>query len=152
MAAPPPPVVAPRYRSFTELFSDPEADPCHGNYQRVMQRFAGTNNQVTAARLMDQCVGLAGAVAQAFLCMSNFRIFCVHSLSKYPPAFDGIVTLWDDQIFGVFGDITANFGCTSVRIPPDIFTPMQVCAYTSDYLHNNIHNVKLQASSKPLKT
>jgi hypothetical protein len=73
-----------------------------------MQRFAGTNNQVTAARLMEQCVGSAGSVAQAFLCTSNFWILCVHSLSKYQPAFDGTMTPWDDQVFGFLRDVTAN--------------------------------------------
>ncbi len=66
MAAPPP-VLAPKYKTFSELFSDPEADPCQGRYQRMMQRFSGDNNQITALRLMDQVIGNAGIVPQAFL-------------------------------------------------------------------------------------
>jgi hypothetical protein len=141
MAAPPPPVLAPRYKLFSELFSDPNTDPCHGNYQRLMHRFAGNNNQVTPARLMEQCVGLAGVVVQAFLCASNFLIYCIHSFSKYQPAFDGSVTLWDDQVFAFLGDTTANCCCPSVRIPPDIFVPIQVRAFTTEYMRNNILTV-----------
>jgi hypothetical protein len=141
MAAPPPPVLAPRYRQFAKLFSDPSADPCHGRYQRLMQRFAGGNNQVVAARLMDQSVGSAGSVAQAFLCASNFRIFCIHSFSRYHPAFDGSLTPWDNQVFAFLGDVTANCCCTSVRIPPDIFLPIQVRAFTTEHMRNNIVNV-----------
>ncbi len=58
------------------------------SWQLLVQRFAGTNEQVTAARLLEQCVGTVGTIPQAFLCTQNFWIY----LSKYQQAFDGSVT------------------------------------------------------------
>jgi hypothetical protein len=96
------PILAPRYKTFSELFADPDTDPCHGQYHRIMQHFAGTNDRVTPARLMEQCVGAAGQIPQAFLCARHFKIYCVHNISKYQPAFDGTISPWDDGIFGLY--------------------------------------------------
>jgi hypothetical protein len=135
-----PPVFTPRYKTFAELFADPEKDPCRGNYRQFMLvRFSGASN-LAAARLMDQCVGSAGTIPQAFLCTRNFRIYCVHNLSKYQPAFDGSVTLWDDGIFGFMGDIISHH-CTSVRLPPDVLTAIRIQAYTSEYMRANLDNL-----------
>jgi hypothetical protein len=138
MAAPP--GLAPRYKTFSELFADPDTDPFHVQYRQIMQRFAGTNDQVTPARLMEQCVGTAGMVPQAFLCQRHFRIYCVHNISKYQPAFDGSITPWDDGIFGFLGEITANY-CASVRLPPKVFTPIQMRTYSAIYMQNNLDDL-----------
>jgi hypothetical protein len=132
-----PPLLMLKYKTFSELFSDPEVDPCHGRYQRMMQRFAGTNDQVTVARLMDQVVGTAGTVPQAFLCSRHYHIYCVHNLSKYAPAFDSTVTPWDEGIFGFLEEVTSG-SFASIRLPPEVFAPTPVRAYTADYMRENI--------------
>jgi hypothetical protein len=131
------PIFAPKYKTFSELFSDPEADPCHGRYHRMMQRFAGTNDQVPAARLMDQVVGTAGTVPQAFFCTRHYRIYCVHNLSRYAPAFDGTVTPWDEGIFGFLGEVTTG-NCASIRLPPEVLAPIPVRAYTTAYMRDHL--------------
>jgi hypothetical protein len=141
MAAPPP-VFAPRFKTFAELFADPSTDPCHGNYRQIMRRLAGTNDQVTAARLLEQCVGTVGIVPQAFLCTRDFRIYCVHNPSKYQPAFDGSVTPWDDGIFSFLGDMTANY-CASVRLPLDILRPIQVRAFSAEYMRTHLNELEV---------
>ncbi len=72
-----------------------------------------------------------------FLCARNFCIYCVHNLSKYQPAFNGITTPWDDGIFGFLGEMTSNF-CTSVQLPPKVLTTIQVRAYTAIYMRDNL--------------
>ncbi len=64
MAAPP--ILVPGHKTFSELLADPDVDPCHGNYGQIKQRFTGANELVTLARLMEQCVGSASMVPQAF--------------------------------------------------------------------------------------
>jgi hypothetical protein len=61
----------------------------------------------------------------------------MYNLSKYQPAFDGTTTPWDDGIFGFLGEVTANF-CTSIRLPPDVLTPIQVRAFTENYIRTHI--------------
>jgi hypothetical protein len=136
-----PPVFTLRFKNFAELFADPNTDPCHGNCRQIMRRFAGRNDQVTAARLLEQCVGTAGTVPQAFLCTRNFRIYCIHNPSKYQLAFDGTVTPWDDGVFGFLGEVTANY-CASVRLPLDILRPIQVHAFTADYMRAHIDELE----------
>jgi hypothetical protein len=136
-----PPVLAPKYKTFAELVSDPNADPCNGNYQRLMQRFAGTNDQMTVARLMDQVIGTAGTVPHAFFCTHHYRIYCIHNLSKYAPAWDGTVTPWDEGIFGFLGEVTAGC-CASIRIPPEVFAPCQVRSYTVAYMRDHIDDLE----------
>jgi hypothetical protein len=139
MAAPPP-VIAPRYKSFAELFSDPDKDPCRGNYRQLMGRFAATNAQVSAARLMDQCVGNVGIIPQAFLCTRHYKIYCIHNLSRFLPALDGSPSPWDDGIFGFVGDLTANH-CPSVRLPPEVLTPVEIRAFTEEYMRRHLEEL-----------
>jgi hypothetical protein len=105
-----------------------------------MRRFAGENEIIPALRLMEQCVASAGSVPQAFLCTRNFRIYCVHNLSKFLPALNGTVTPWDDGIFGFLGELTANF-CTSIRLPPEVLTPIQVRAFTKNYIRAHLDDL-----------
>jgi hypothetical protein len=106
----------------------------------MIQRFSGDNNQITALRLMDQVIGNAGIVPQAFLCTRHYRIYCVHNLSRYTPAIDGTVTPWDDGIFGFVGEIVAG-SCASIHLPPEVFAPLHIRAYTAPYMQEHIDEV-----------
>jgi hypothetical protein len=105
-----------------------------------MRRFDGANGQVTEAGVIKQCVRSVGTIPQAFLCSRNFRIYCIHNPSKFQPSFDGTTSPWDDGIFAFLGDVMANY-CTSIRIPPDILNPVQVRAFSEDYMQTNLDNL-----------
>jgi hypothetical protein len=59
-----------RHVTFAALYADQMADPCQGNYQRIMDCLDPETNQlVTPLLLFKQAVG-AGPIPQAYLCFA----------------------------------------------------------------------------------
>jgi hypothetical protein len=50
------------------------------------------------------------------------------------------VTPWDDGIFGFVGEVIAG-SCASIRLPPEVLTPIPVRAYNAAYMRDNLPNI-----------
>jgi len=74
------------------------------------------------------------AFAVAIRVNDTGNIACVHRIFRYPGSFTES-SPWDNKLFGILGDITAN-QIPLVRIAPEVFTVaglLGVCSYPRNY-------------------
>ena len=140
LAPPPQPQGAgiPGTATFQALFADPARDPCHGNYERVMQRFrADGGTVVDGATLFRQVALNSRPVLQAYLaCVATARgprIYCVHSPATFTAALDGTETPWDDETFAFLGEPVQGM-TTMVNLPETCFNVVNGWAKTAEQL------------------
>jgi hypothetical protein len=106
--------------TFVTLYADETADPCQGNYQRIMGRLDPETNQlVTPLLLFEQAVG-AGPIPQAYLCCAlqhnQVRVYCLHLPTKYVGALDGQTCPWDGNSYAFLGEITQGVVTTHLDL------------------------------------
>jgi len=124
-AMPPLPAVL-RHVSYSTLYSDAERDPFRHSYGAILNRFdAMVEEPVAAETLLEMTLGNP-TVPLTFLCCSavhnpnTYKIYLVHTLSKYVPALDGRATPWDNRYFCFLGDVLTDTAIT-VAIPGTAF-------------------------------
>jgi len=141
-----PPVM--QHTSFATLFCDEARDPFRHSYAAIVERFNAMNARpLTGEALLESALGNP-SVPNTFLCCSNlntgtgYRVYLLHSLSKYIPSLDGRITPWDSRIFCFLGEVIQETAVT-VAIPATAFgfTP-QTYIYNDDTLVTELPNLQ----------
>jgi hypothetical protein len=157
LAPPPQPQGAgiPGTATFQALFADPARDPCHGNYERVMQRFrADGGTVVDGATLFRQVALNSRPVLQAYLaCVATARgprIYCVHSPATFTAALDGTETPWDDETFAFLGEPVQGM-TTMVKLPETCFNVVNGWAKTAEHIMGHLNEFNAYGSLRPVE-
>jgi len=155
-APPPPPLVA-RPTTFSQLYADPSKDPLRDRYPAVIARFDTTADppedpeEVLLAALSNT------TLPNTYLCCAALapgrpKVYVVHKLSKYPRAFDGRETAWDNQVFGILGD-TMGENAQIVSLPNTIFNfTNQATIYDDETFQDELTNLAADALFPRLPT
>jgi len=105
-------------------FQDHDFDFLDGNYRRIYEITTALGPEaLTAKQLASKVVSGRETMHQAFavpLCVNDMvNITCVHCVFRYPWSFIES-SPWDNKLFGIVGDITAN-QIPLVHIDPELF-------------------------------
>ena len=120
------------YRRFLEKLRSPFFDYFCDSYESTI------HNQLNAKQMENRIVSGGETTHQAFavtLRMNDMvNIACVHRIFCYPGSFTES-SPWDNKLFGILGDITAN-QIPLVHIAPEVFAVaglLGVCSYPPNY-------------------
>jgi len=107
-----------QHTSFATLFCDEARDPFRHSYAAIVGRFNAMNAlPQTGETLLESALGIP-SVPNTYLCCSSlntdtgYKVYLLHSLSKYIPALDGRITPWDSRIFCFLGDVIQEMAVT----------------------------------------
>jgi hypothetical protein len=116
-------------RTFTALYANPQKDPLINSYPLVLARFDAMIEEPEAPEDLLNSVLSNSTLPNTFLCCAVLnnarpRIYVLHKISRFPRAFDGRETPWDDALFGFLGDVTGT-AVQTVRLPANPFAITQ---------------------------
>jgi hypothetical protein len=100
----------------------------------ILDRFNAAVPAPQAVETLMEAVLGNPSVPNTFLCLAAlngtacYRVYVLHTLSKYTPTLDGNPTPWDNCIFGFLGDVLKNT-TASVIIPNTAFSIVQGLEY-----------------------
>lgn len=97
------------HNSFASYYSDETKDPFHVSYGAILHRFDVSGPEAIDAATLQQMALGKSTVPNAYPCCASLngtpRIYILHMPSKYIPALDGRVTLWDNKVFCFLGEL-----------------------------------------------
>jgi hypothetical protein len=116
-------------KTFNALYSNPQKDPLINSYPLVLARFDAMIEEPEAPEDLLNAVLSNSTLPNTFLCCAVLnnarpRIYVLHKISRFPRAFDGRETPWDDALFGFLGDVTGT-AVQTVRLPANPFAITQ---------------------------
>jgi len=116
-----------RHTTFSSFYQDEHKDPMRDRYATIMARFdAMAPTPLSAEAVLETALGNP-SVPGTYLCCASLhgaarpRIYLLHLMSKYVPAFDGSTTPWDNRLFCFLGEILHGTAQT-VALPANVFS------------------------------
>jgi hypothetical protein len=135
-----------RHTTFSSFYQDEHKDPMRDRYATIMARFdAMAPTPLTAEAVLETALGNP-SVPGTYLCCASLhgaarpRIYLLHLMSKYVPAFDGTTTPWDNRLFCFLGKILHGTAQT-VALPANVFSTVACTVYDDAKLLAELPNI-----------
>jgi len=135
-----------RHMTFSSFYQDEHKDPMRDRYATIMARFdAMAHTPLTAEAVLETALGNP-SVPETFLCCASLhgaarpRIYLLHMMSKYVPAFNGTRTPWDNWLFCFLGEILHGTA-QMAALPANVFSTVACMVYDDAKLLAELPNI-----------
>jgi hypothetical protein len=125
------------HTSFSTYFYNETKDVLRQRYSTVLERFDPSSDAPQGAEaLLEAAIGNPN-IPCTYLCVATlqgnarYRVYILHTISKYSPLIDGRTTPWDNKLFAFLGD-TFQGNALSVIIPSTVFNTVQCQVYNNE--------------------
>jgi hypothetical protein len=124
-----------RPRTFVDLYMDGQQDPFSNSYPAALARFDAEVEEPEDLEEVLEAALANNALPNTYLCCATLnnnarpKIYVLHKLSRYPRAFDGRETPWDNSVFAFLGDASGG-NIQTVMLTED---PFELTAQVSVY-------------------
>jgi len=134
------------HTSFSTYFYDETKDVLRQRYSMVLERFDPISDAPQGVEvLLEAAIGNPNTPC-TYLCVAalhgnaRYRVYILHTISKYSPSIDGQATPWDNKLFAFLGD-TFQGNALSVIIPPTVFNTVQYQVYNNKAFTTELPNL-----------
>jgi hypothetical protein len=134
------------HSSFSTYFYDETKDVLRQRYAAVLERFDPSSEASQGAEaLLEAAIGNPN-IPCTYLCVAalhgsaRYRVYILHTISKYTPSIDGQTTPWDNKLFAFLGD-TFQGNALSVIIPSTVFNTVQCQVYNNETFTTELPNL-----------
>jgi len=134
------------HSSFSTYFYGETKDVLRQRYAAVLERFDPSSEASQGAEaLLEAAIGNPNMPC-TYLCVAalhgsgRYRVYILHTISKYTPSTDGLTTPWDNKLFAYLGD-TFQGNALSVIIPPTVFNTVQCQIYNNETFTTELPNL-----------